>query len=232
MTSTRTLLSAAVLLLTTACEPPTPSLAKLTSPVITAQRRLGGPLQVILTYDTARTPCGSVPNLVATLDGNPVNASSGAWVPEAMNASDRCQFPGFLITPEVRSAERVITFGDGATSFVMAINTLNLGSAVPDSPPATFHPGNVLRWLGSPPNEGTATWKVAYTPSGGAETSWGEGTAMPSSLMVTVPAVTAASSGIVALSWVVNTQVSRCEGLESCSVVVQGNAPLNAVVVP
>jgi hypothetical protein len=232
MTSTRTFLTAAALLLSTACAPPTPTLARLSTPVITAQRRLGGPLQVILTYDTSRTACGEVPNLRATLDGNAVNASAGSLVPEAKTEADRCLFPGFLITPEIKNTPREIVFTDDVTTFNLTVNTLNLGSAVPDAPPATFRPGTQLRWLASPPSEGTSSWKVAYTPTGGAEVSWGEGANLPDSVSVTVPATTVASSGIVALSWLVNTTVSKCEGLDSCAVTVQGNAPLNAVVVP
>jgi len=233
MTSMRPVLLATVLLFTTACEPPTPALAKLVSPVLTAQRRLSGPLQVILTYDTVKTGgCGAVPNLRATLDGQNVAASAGAYVPEATDEALRCQFPGFLITPDVRATPREILFTDGVTTMSMTVNTLNLGSATPDSPPATFRPGNTLRWLGSPPAEGTTSWKVAYTPNGGAETTWGEGTNMPDSFTVTVPPVTVATSGLVNATWLVNATVQQCVGAASCEVVVQGNAPLNAVVVP
>ncbi len=232
MTSTRVTLAAAVLFLSTACEPPTPALGKLISPVLTAQRRLGGALQVILTYDTAKTACGAVPNLRATLDGQNVAASAGVFNPDAKEPTERCQFPGFLFTPDTRSTPREILFTDDVTTVSMTVNTLNLGSALPDSPPATLRSGTMLGWIGSPPDVGTSSWKVSYTPQGGAETTWGEGTNMPRSFSVTVPSVTVATSGIVMASWVVNTAVQKCEGLSSCAVVVQGAAPLTAVVVP
>ena len=232
MTSTHLTLLATTALLFSACEPPTPELAKLASPALTAQRRLGGPLQVILTYDTAKTGCGTIPNLRATLDGQNVNASAGLANPEAANETDRCQFPGFLITPDGRTTTREILFTDDVTTFSMTVSTLNLGSAIPVSPPATFTPGAVLRWDATPPAQGTSSWKVAYTPQGGAEVLWGEGADLPHAFQVTVPAVTSATSGKVTASWIVNAAVQSCVGAKDCSVLVQGAAVLDAVVVP
>lgn len=215
-----------------ACGPATPELGKLSSPVLTAQRRLSGPLQVILTYDTAKTGCGAVQNLRATLDGANVQASAGAWIADAATEADKCQFPGFLITPADKSTPREIVFTDDVTTLKLVVNTLELGSALPDAPPATFKPGNLVKWVTTPPAAGTSSWKLAYTPNGGAEQVWGEGTNLPTSVSSTVPAITSATSGIVTLSWLVNASVQTCEGAASCSVVVQGAANLNAVVVP
>ena len=67
------LLSCAAL---SACEPPIPTLAKLSSPVLSAQRRLGGDLLVVLSYDTKRTPCGTVDFLRATFDGAAMSGST------------------------------------------------------------------------------------------------------------------------------------------------------------
>ncbi|MFZ5444112.1 MAG: hypothetical protein ACOZQL_29215 [Myxococcota bacterium] len=214
------------------CGPATPELGKLVSPVITAQRRHSGPLQAILTYDAAKTGCGEVKNLRATFDGDPVQASAGSWNAEAASESDRCQYPGFLLTPAMKSGSREIVFTDDVTTLKLAVSTLELGSAIPDAPPATFRPGTVVKWVTSPPATGTSSWKVEYTPNGGSATTWAEGTSLPSSVSATVPAVSAASSGIVTLSWLVNSTVQACSGASSCSVVVQGAADLNAVVVP
>ncbi|MFO0596396.1 MAG: hypothetical protein U0228_13855 [Myxococcaceae bacterium] len=219
--------------LLTGCNPPTPALGKLIAPTLTAQRRASGPLQVILTYDTGKTGgCGTVPNLRATLDGMGVAGSAGSYDPMAMNETDRCQFPGFLITPDTKTTPREIVFTDDVTTMTMVINTLNLGTAVADSPPATLHSAGTVRWLVSAPAEGTNSYKATFTPSGGAEAVWTEGAQLPSSLTVTIPTQTASASGDVALTWLVNTTVTKCEGLASCSAVVQGTASFKAVVSP
>jgi hypothetical protein len=228
----RALVAAMVSGLVSACGPATPELGKLVSPVLTAQRRLSGPLQVILTYDTAKTGCGEVQNLKATLDGNAVQASAGQFIADAPSESERCQFPGFLITPENKSTPRTIVFTDDVTTLKLTVSTLELGSAIPDAPPATFKPGTVVKWVATPPAAGTTSWKVAYTPNGGAEVVWGEGTNLASTFQATVPAVTSATSGVVRASWLVNATVQACEGAASCTVTVQGSADLNAVVVP
>lgn len=216
----------------TACQPAAPTLASLSAPAITAQRRLGGALQVILTYDTAKTPCGTVQNLKVTLDGQNVAASAGTYDPMAATEVERCTFPGFLITPEVKSGPRDIVFTDDVTTLKMTVNTFNLGTAIADSPPATLRANSTVRWLATPPTEGTASYKATFTPVGGAEATWAEGTQLPSTLTVTVPAQTNSASGDVALTWLVATQVSACEGLSSCEAVVQGTATFRAVVSP
>jgi hypothetical protein len=218
--------------LTPACAPPTPTLGKLSAPAITAQRRLGGQLQVILTYDTTKTPCGAVQNLRATLDGQNVAASAGAFDPEAKTETERCTFPGFLIAPENKSTPRDIVFTDDVTTMTMTLSTLNLGTAIADSPPATIRGGAMLRWLTSLPGEGTSNFKVTFTPMGGAEALWLEGATLPATLNATVPPQTASASGDIALTWLVATQVTKCDGPVSCEAVVQGVVSYKAVVSP
>lgn len=229
---TRLLASFVTLGVLAGCGPATPELGKLISPVITAQRRNGGDLQVILTYDNTRTACGAVQNLRATLDGQNVAASAGSFDPMQMNEADKCQFPGFLITPDIRSTPREIVFTDDVTTMNMTVTTLNVGTAVADSPPATLRSGYMLRWLTSAPTEGTTSYKVTFTPNGGAETTWVEGTALTSTLTTPVPTQTASANGTVTLSWLVNSTVTRCEVATSCSVVIQGAASFPAVLQP
>lgn len=233
MTTSRLFVAAASFLaLASSCAPPSPTLGKLSAPAITAQRRLGGQLQVILTYDTDKTPCGAVQNLRVTFDGQNVAASAGAYDPMAMTEVERCTFPGFLLAPDNKSTPREIVFTDDVTTLTMTLNTLNLGTAIADSPPATIRSGTSLRWLSSPPTEGTSNFKVTFTPAGGAESLWQEGTNLPSTLNVTVPPQTASASGDIALTWLVATQVTRCDGLVSCEAVVQGVTTYKAVVSP
>lgn len=231
MTS-RALASFVTLSLLVGCGPATPELGKLISPVITAQRRNGGDLQVILTYDNTKTACGAVQNLRATLDGQNVAASAGSFDPMQMSEADRCQFPGFLIKPDTRTTPREIVFTDDVTTMTMTVNTLNLGTAIPDSPPATMRSGYMLRWLNSPPPEGTTSYKVAFTPGSGAEVTWAEGTSLGSTLTTAVPTQTASASGTVALTWLVATMVTKCEVATSCSATIQGAASFPAVLQP
>lgn len=215
-----------------ACNAPTPSLAKLVAPALTAQRRAGGDLQVILTYDTTKTDCGTVPNLVATFDGANVAASAGSFDPKAMTETERCQFPGFLLTPTSKADSREIVFSDGATTMSMSLSTVDVGSAIADSPPATIRSGTSLRWLTSMPAAGTKSFKVTFTPAGGAEATWLEGTTLGATQSATVPPQTASASGDVGLTWLVNSTVLKCEGLASCEAVIQGTATYKAVVSP
>lgn len=214
------------------CGPATPELGKLISPVLTAQRRNGGDLQVILTYDNTRTACGAVQNLRATLDGQNVAASAGSFDPMAKTESEKCQFPGFLIKPDMKSTPREIIFTDDVTTMNMTLTTLNLGTSVPDSPPATLRSGYMLRWLNSLPPEGTTSYKVTFTPMGGAEATWTEGTSLGSTLTSAVPTRTVSASGTVALTWIVNSMVTKCEVATACTATIQGAANFPAVVQP
>jgi hypothetical protein len=231
MTS-RALTALVTLALLAGCGPATPELGKLISPVITAQRRNGGALQVILTYDNTKTACGAVQNLRATLDGQNVAASPGSFDPMAMNEAEKCQFPGFLITPEMRTTPREIVFTDDVTTMNMTLTTLNLGTAIADSPPATLRSGYMLRWLTSMPPEGTTSYKLSFTPTGGAEVTWAEGSTVGSTLTTPVPNQTSSASGTVTLSWLVNSTVTKCEVATACTAIIQGAASFPAVLQP
>ncbi|MFT3712252.1 MAG: hypothetical protein QM817_31795 [Archangium sp.] len=230
--NSRALAAFVTLALLAGCGPATPELGKLISPVITAQRRNGGALQVILTYDNTKTACGAVKNLRATLDGQNVAASAGSFDPMQMNEADKCQFPGFLITPDMKSTPREIIFTDEVTTMNMTVTTLELGTAIADSPPATLRSNYMLRWLTSPPSQGTSSYKVSFTPNGGAEATWAEGTSLGTTLTTPVPTQTVSANGTVTLSWLVNSMVTKCEVATSCTATIQGSANFPAVVQP
>jgi hypothetical protein len=216
----------------TACEPPAPTLATLSSPVITAQRRMGKELLVVVTYDDKKTPCGTVTGLHATLDGSAMGGSAGARNVDQMTGAVTCEFPNFAINPANGTMPRQIVITDDVHAIKMTIDTLDVGSANAESPPATLHSGNTLRFLASPPAAGTSSYKVDFTPQNGAPAVWTEGASLPSSVSVTVPTVPTAASGTIALSWVVNTMVTLCEGAASCAATIQGASTVPAVVAP
>lgn len=218
--------------LLSACEPPAPTLATLSSPVITAQRRMGKELLVVVTYDDKKTPCGTVTGLRATLDGQAMGGSAGARMVDMMTGTVTCEFPNFAIEPANGTMPREIVITDDVHSIKMTVDTLNVGSANAESPPATLRSGAVQRWTASPPSTGTSSWKVDFTPQGGAATIWTEGSNLPTSFSATVPVVTSAASGTVAASWIVNTMVTLCEGAASCTATIQGASTFLAVVAP
>ncbi|MDP1823711.1 MAG: hypothetical protein Q8L48_10725 [Archangium sp.] len=218
-------------LLLSACEPPIPILAKLSAPVLSAQRRMGQRLLVVLSYDTKKTPCGAVNFLRATLDGIAMEGSAGQRIVNA-DGSETCEFPNYSLEVNNGTTPREIVVTDDVTAVSMTLDTINVGNANPESPPATLRPGYVLRWNAVPPSAGTSSWNVIFTPEGGTAVTWGEGTNLPSSFSVTVPAVTSAASGTVAATWLVNTVVTKCEGAGSCSATIQGAGSFLAVVAP
>lgn len=215
-----------------ACEPPIPTLAKLSSPVLSAQRRLGGDLLVVLSYDTKRTPCGTVEFLRATLDGVAMNGSAGQRNVNKDTGVETCEFPNYAIPVQNGTAPREIVVTDDAVAVSMTLDTLNTGSASPEFPPATLHSGYQLRWSVSPPATGTSSWNVIFTPEGGSPITWTEGTDLPSSISVTVPAVTQAASGTVAATWLVKTAITKCEAVANCEATIQGAGKFLAVVAP
>ena len=219
-------------LVLSACEPPIPTLAKLSSPVITAQRRLGKELLVVLTYDKEKTPCGTVTDLRAELDGVVMPGSAGQRIVDEKDGSVTCEFPNYAIQVANGTMPRQIVVTDGVHAVKMTVDTLNVGNAIPESPPATLRPGYVLRWAAAPPSSGTSSWNVNFTPEGGSPVVWGEGSNLPSSFSVTVPSVNAAASGTVAATWLVNTAVTSCEGAASCTATIQGAGTFQAVVAP
>lgn len=216
----------------TACAPPVPVLAKLSAPVLTVQRRMSGPLLVVLSYDEQKTPCGAVERLHASLDGVNLDGSAGRRVVSQTDGSESCEFPYFSGTPAAGAAPREIVLTDDVTTLAMTLDTLEVGSASAESPPATLHSGYALRWNAFPPRQGTSSFNVLFTPEGGSAVTWFEGTQLPSTFTVTVPPITAAASGKVAATWLVNAAVTRCEGVASCSATLQGAGTLSAVVAP
>ena len=221
----------ALCLALTACQPPIPILAKLSSPVLSAQRRLGKDLLVVLTYDKERTPCGAVNFLRAQLDGVAMGGSPGQRIVDEKTGAVTCEFPNYSIPVANGTAPREIVITDDVTSISMTIDSLNVGSASPEFPPATLHSGYMLRWSASPPSAGTKSWNVIFTPEGGAAITWGEGANLQSSFTVAVPTVTAAASGTVAATWLVNSKIAKCEGA-TCDATIQGAGTFQAVVAP
>lgn len=215
-----------------ACAPPNPTLAKMNSPVLSLQRRLGGPLLVVLSYDTTRTPCGTVEGLTASLDGAALGGSAGQRVVDAKTGAESCEFPNFGANLNFSGQPRALTLTDGSTTLQMTADTLEVGGAIASSPPATLRSGASLRWSTSAPPQGTSSWKVDFTPTGGAPVGWLEGTALPATVDVTVPAVTNSSAGAITLSWLVNARVTACEGVAACELTVQGANSVPAVVAP
>jgi hypothetical protein len=215
-----------------ACAPPTPILAKLASPVLAAQRRMSGPLLVVLTYDDTKTPCGAVDFLHATLDGAAIGGNAGQRIVDEKTGAVTCAFPNFTVTPSVASTPREIVVTDDVTSISMTVDSLDVGSASADFPPATLHPGYALQWSATLPSVGTSSWNVAFTPNGGTAVIWDQGAAMQSSFSVTVPAVTAAATGSVAATWLVKSTITKCEGGASCEATIQGAGSFTAVVAP
>lgn len=216
-----------------ACQPPVPELGVLSSPVLTAERKLGKELVVALTYDTKKTPCGTVPGLRASLDGVAMNPTQGPRTYDENTGEVRCEFPAFSIPVTTGTAPREIVLTDDVTAQVsMTIDTLNSGSASPESPPATLRPGYVLRWSAAPPPTGTSAFSVVFIPEGGSPITWTDGPSLPTVFSVTVPQVTAAASGVVAATWLVNTSVTNCAGLSNCTASIQGAGTFNAVVAP
>lgn len=215
-----------------ACEPPVPTLTKLSSPVLSAQRRLGGDLLVVLSYDANKTPCGTVAFLRATLDGVAMNGSAGQRIVNKDTGEVTCEFPNYAIAVSNGTTPREISVTDDVVAVSMTVDTLNVGSANPEFPPATLRPGYQLRWNVSPPAAGTTSWNVNFTPEGGAPVTWTEGTDLPTSINVTVPAVTQAASGSVAATWIVKTAITKCEAVARCEATIQGAGKFPAVVAP
>lgn len=228
----QTVLGVAVCVGLTACEPPVPTLGKLSSPVISAQRRLGKELLVVLSYDTKKTPCGAVEALHARLDGVELNGSPGQRIVNEKDGTETCEFPNYAVLVANSTAPREIVVTDDVFSVKMTLDTLNVGSASPESPPATLRPGYLLRWSAAPPSTGTSSWNVIFTPEGGSPITWGEGGSLPANFSVTVPTVTTAASGTVAATWLVNTAVTLCEGAANCTATIQGAGTFQAVVAP
>lgn len=214
------------------CTPPNPTLAKLSSPVLSMQRRLGGPLLVVLSYDDKKTPCGTIENLAVSLDGAMLAGSAGQRLVDEKTGAESCEFPNFGANLNFSGQPRTLTVTDGATTMVMTADTLEVGGAIAQSPPATIKSGTVLRWSTNPPTPGTTSWKVDFTPTGGAAQSWTEGTAIPATVEVTVPDVNTSVSGTIALSWTVKTAVTKCEAVASCDLFVQGASLVQAVIAP
>jgi hypothetical protein len=221
-----------LLSLLSACEPPKPILAKLASPVLSAQRRMGGPLLVVLSYDTKRTPCGEVNFLRATLDNVEMPGSAGQRIVNKMDGTETCEFPNFSLAPANGTTTREIILTDDVTAVIMDLDTLNVGSASPEFPPATLRPGYVLRWNAQPPPTGTSSYNVIFTPDGSGPITWLEGASLPTSFSVTVPNVTSAASGQVSATWLVNAAVTQCAGVDSCTATIQGAGSFPAVVAP
>ncbi len=215
----------------TACEPPIPVLAKLTSPVLSAQRRMGKDLLVVLTYDKERTPCGAVNFLRAQLDGVAMGGSPGQRIVDPKTGAVTCEFPNYSIAVSNSTTPREIIVTDDVTAVSMTIDSLNVGSASPEFPPATLRPGYMLRWSASPPSAGTKSWNVIFTPEGGSAITWAEGANLQSSFTVPVPMVNAAASGTVAATWLVNSMITKCEGA-ACEATIQGAGTFQAVVAP
>lgn len=215
-----------------ACEPPIPVLAQLSSPVLTAQRRLGKELLVVLTYDDKKTPCGAVTSLRAQLDGVAMNGSPGQRVVDEKTGAVTCEFPNYTVQVGPGTTPREIVVTDDVTAVAMTLDTLEVGNANPEFPPATLRPGYVVRFTASPPPTGTTSWNVSFTPEGRAPIVWAEGSALPAAFSATVPAVTSAASGTVAATWLVNTTVTKCEGVASCNAIIQGAGSFLAVVAP
>ena len=228
----QTFLGVAVCVGLSACEPPVPTLGKLSSPVISAQRRMGKELLVVLSYDTKKTPCGAVEKLHARLDGVELSGSPGQRIVNEKDGTETCEFPNYSVSVANSTAPREIVVTDDVYSVKMTLDTLNVGSANPESPPATLRSGYTLRWAAAPPSTGTSSWNVIFTPEGGSPITWGEGANLPSNFSVTVPPVLAAASGTVAATWLVNTAVTLCEGASSCTATIQGAGTFPAVVAP
>lgn len=224
-----TLLFAAAL---SACTPPNPTLATLSAPVVSMQRRLGGPLLVVLSYDAKQTPCGSVEGLTATLDGATLEGSVGQRVVDPQTRAETCEFPNWAASLNFSGQPRALTLTDGVTTIAMTADTLEVGSAIAASPPATLRGGTQVRWSTTAPPSGTSSWKVDFTPQGGAASTWGEGPSLPAQVDVTVPALDRAAAGTVALSWLVNASVTKCEAVASCELTLQGANSFAAVVSP
>lgn len=219
-------------LVLSSCTPPSPTLAKLSSPVLSMQRRLGGPLLVVLSYDDEKTPCGTIENLAVSLDGAVLAGSPGKRLVDEKTGAESCEFPNFGANLNFSGQPRTLTVTDGATTMVMTADTLEVGGAIAQSPPATIKSGSLLRWSTNPPSTGTTGWKVDFTPAGGAAQRWTEGTSIPATVEVTVPAVDTSVSGTIALSWTVKTAVTKCEAVASCDLFVQGASLLQAVLAP
>ena len=215
-----------------ACEPPVPILAKLSAPVLTAQRRMGGPLLVVLSYDTKRTPCGEVNFLRATLDGMAMQGSAGKRVVNKLDGTETCEFPNYSLLPANGTSTREILVTDDVTAIIMDVSTLNVGSASPEFPPATLRPGYLLRWNAQPPAAGTSSYKVIFTPEGAGPITWLEGANLPTAFSVTVPTVSTAASGSVSATWLVNVAITQCAGVDSCTATIQGAGSFPAVVAP
>jgi hypothetical protein len=214
-----------------ACTPPTPVLAKLASPGLTVQRRMGGPLLVVLSYDDKKTPCGAVDFLRATLDGVAMDGNAGQRIVDMTTGAVTCAFPNYTANPAVVTTPREIVVTDDVTSVSITLDSLNVGSASADFPPATLHPGYALKWSTSPPDVGTSSWNVTFTPTGGSPVTWDQGADMQASFTVTVPAVTAAATGVVAATWLVKSAITKCEGA-ACEATIQGTGSFTAVVAP
>ena len=225
-------LGVASCLAVSACAPPVPVLAKLVNPVLTAQRRMGGPLLVVLSYDDKKTPCGAVDFLRATLDGAAVQGSPGQRVVNKTDGTETCEFPNYSVVPSLGTMPREIVLTDDVTAVTMTLDTLNVGSASADFPPATLRSGYALKWSASPPSVGTSSWNVIFTPEGGSPITWDQGVDLQSSFTVTVPAVTSAASGTVSATWMVKAAVTKCEGVSSCVATIQGAGSFSAVVTP
>lgn len=233
MSSSKPLLSSLLVAAAlSACTPPNPTLAKLSSPVVSLQRRMGGPLLVVLSYDTKQTPCGAVEGLTATLDGATLTGSTGQRVVDAQTGVEACEFPNYAANLNFSGQPRALTLTDGTTTIAVTADTLEVGSALAASPPATVRAGSSLRWSTSAPPSGTSSWKVDFTPQGGSAVTWAEGTSLPAQVDVVVPAIDRAASGTVALSWLVNAAVTKCEAVASCELTLQGASSFAAVVAP
>lgn len=232
MRTLRLLLGAGVTLAMLGCELPAPTLATIINPTLSLQRSKGGALQMLLNYDTARSACGEIANFKVTLDGEDVPASGGAFNKDAKDEDLRCTFPNFLTNPTMKSTPRTLVLTDDTSTYTMVIDSLDLGSALPSSPPPTLYAGDTVRWLTTLPAQGTTSWKATYTPNGGNEVVWLDGTQLPENVVTTVPAVNQSTQGPVALSWLMNATVTRCEGPSACNLTLQGYAQFVSVVNP
>ena len=214
------------------CDLPPPTLATMVKPVVTAQRLKGGALQAILTWDTSKTACGTLSGFRASLDEQPINASAGAYTPDAKEESLKCQFPGFLLSPASKNTPRTLVLSDDSSTFTITVDTLEVGTASAFSKPPTLRPGDTVRWQPVLPVQNTSSWSAGFTATDGTALTWQSGTTLSDDLEVTVPAVRDPLNGAAELRWVINSTVSRCEGPTTCDVKVEGFASFPVVINP
>lgn len=232
MSLLRLLLAGLVVASSLACQRPPPTMATMADPTLTAQRQKGGALQALLTWDTDVTACGTLEHFTVTLDEQPINASAGRYDPDVEDPNLRCQFPSFLLLPESKTTPRTLVLSDDSSTFTVTVDTLDVGSSLPHTKPPSLRSGDTVRWDSTLPVQNSKSWKAGFTTTDGAQQTWQEGTTLPDAQTVTVPSITEPANGQVELSWVMNAQVTRCEGPSSCDITLEGYASFQAVLNP